>query len=69
MKKYMKETLKYYNENYKLYNSMWSNFEFDIPNIFLSYLEKGTYLGQIIKNELYLVFMKDGKYLPYENYL
>lgn len=44
MQKYMEETLKYYNENYKLYNSMWSNFEFDIPNIFLSYLEKGTYI-------------------------
>ena len=43
---------------------------FDTINVKIyDYIEKGTYLGQILKNELYLVFMKDGIYLPYENYL
>lgn len=43
---------------------------FDTINVKIyDYLEKGAYLGQIEKNELYLVFMKDGNYLPYENYL
>lgn len=43
---------------------------FDTINVKIyDYLEKGAYLGQIVKNELYLVFMKDGNYLPYENYL
>ena len=33
------------------------------------YVEKGNLLGETTNNELYLVFMKDGAYLNYEDYL
>lgn len=33
------------------------------------YVEKGNLLGETSSEELYLVFMKDGKYLNYEEYI
>lgn len=33
------------------------------------YIEKGTLLGEVIDNKLYLVFQKEGKYLDYKEYL
>lgn len=33
------------------------------------YVEKGTLLGEVNGNNLYLVFQKDGKYLDYEKYV
>lgn len=44
MKKYMEETLNYYNENCNEYNKLWGNIEFDIPLKFLSYLKKDSYI-------------------------
>lgn len=33
------------------------------------YVEKGTYIGEVNNNNLYMVFSKNGKYLNYEEYL
>lgn len=33
------------------------------------YIEKGTLLGEVIDNKLYLVFQKEGKYLDYKDYI
>ena len=33
------------------------------------YIEKGTLLGEVLDNKLYLVFQKEGKYLDYKEYL
>jgi len=33
------------------------------------YIEKGTLLGEVTGNKLYLVFQKEGKYLDYKEYL
>ena len=33
------------------------------------YVEKGTLLGEVLDNNLYLVFQKEGKYLNYKDYL
>ena len=33
------------------------------------YIEKGSYLGTVKNNTLYLVFQKDGKFLNYEEYI
>ncbi|MDD6879372.1 MAG: M23 family metallopeptidase [bacterium] len=33
------------------------------------YVEKGTLLGNVKNNKLYLVFQKDGKYLDYKEYI
>lgn len=33
------------------------------------YVEKGTLLGEVIDNKLYLVFQKEGKYLDYKDYI
>lgn len=45
MKSYIKETLDYYNNNIDSYKEMWlndftKNYNFEIPDIFLSYLNK-----------------------------
>lgn len=44
MKKYMEDTLKYYEENSSSYNNMWKDIDFEIPNIFLSYLKEDSYI-------------------------
>lgn len=49
MKKYIEKTIKYYDENCKAYSEEWSNnftdnFNFEIPNIFTSYLRDGAYI-------------------------
>lgn len=33
------------------------------------YVEKGTLLGEVVDDKLYLVFQKEGKYLNYKDYL
>ena len=33
------------------------------------YIEKGTLLGEVIDDKLYLVFQKEGKYLDYKSYI
>lgn len=40
-----------------------------IPIKVYDYLEKGSLVGQTKDNTLFLVFMKEGNYLPYEDYL
>lgn len=49
MEKYIENTLKYYDENSKVYSEEWSNnftdnFDFENPNIFISYLNEGAYI-------------------------
>ena len=49
MEKYIENTLRYYDENFKAYSEEWSNnftsnFNFENPNIFISYLRDGTYV-------------------------
>ena len=33
------------------------------------YVQKGTLLGEVLDNNLYLVFQKEGKYLDYKDYI
>ena len=33
------------------------------------YVEKGTMLGEVNKDTIYLVFQKEGKYLNYKDYI
>ena len=33
------------------------------------YVQKGTLLGEVVDNKLYLVFQKEGKYLNYKDYI
>ena len=47
MKDYIKDTLNYYDSNIDAYKSLWlddfsSNYNFEIPDIFLSYLDKNS---------------------------
>ena len=47
MKDYIKDTLNYYDNNIDSYKSLWlddfsSNYNFEIPDIFLSYLDKNS---------------------------
>ena len=49
MEKYIENTLRYYDENFKVYSEEWSNnftsnFNFENPNIFISYLRDGAYV-------------------------
>ena len=49
MKKYIEDTLKYYDNNSELYYETWnttfvSEHNFEIPDIFLSYLKPGAYI-------------------------
>ena len=42
----------------------------DTTNVKLyDYVEKGSLLGEVKNNKLYLVFQKDGKYLDYKEYI
>jgi SAM-dependent methyltransferase len=47
MKDYIKDTLNYYDNNIDLYKKLWlddfsSNYNFEIPDVFLSYLDKNS---------------------------
>jgi len=49
MKDYIKDTLDYYDNNIETYKQMWlndfsENYNFKIPNIFLSYLEESSHI-------------------------
>ena len=44
MKKYMEDTLKYYEDNSLIYSNTWQDLDFEIPNIFLSYLKDDSYI-------------------------
>ena len=33
------------------------------------YVEKGSLVGEVVDNEFYMVFMKDGKFLDYKEYI
>lgn len=49
MKKYIKDTIDYYNSNSEKYYELWNeeflnNYNFDVPAIFLSYLQPGSYI-------------------------
>lgn len=49
MEKYIENTLKYYDENFKAYSDEWSNnftdnFDFEDPDIFISYLDSDAYI-------------------------
>lgn len=47
MEKYMKETLDYYDKNITDYIDNWKYFEYDIPDIFMSYLNKDDYILEL----------------------
>ncbi len=49
MKRYIKNTINYYDNNSDVYYETWNNnfldnFNFDVPDIFLSYLKLGAYI-------------------------
>ena len=44
MKYYIKNTIEYYNKNSSSYNNMWKDINFEIPDIFLSYLKEDAYI-------------------------
>ena len=49
MEKYIENTLKYYDDNFKAYSDEWSNnftdnFDFEDPDIFISYLDRDAYI-------------------------
>lgn len=49
MEEYIKNTLEYYNNNIENYKQMWlndfsKNYNFEIPDIFLSYLNEGSHI-------------------------
>ena len=49
MKKYINDTLEYYNSNANSYKEKWNNeflknYDFDIPDIFLSYIKENSYI-------------------------
>ena len=49
MEKYIENTLKYYDENFKAYSDEWSNnftdnFDFEDPDIFIGYLDRDAYI-------------------------
>ena len=49
MKSYIKETLDYYDNNIESYKKMWlneftKNYNFEMPDIFLSYLDKNSHI-------------------------
>lgn len=68
MKKYIEDTLNYYDDNYDAYYRTWdneflNNYKFDIPDIFLSYLEPEAYIL-----DLGCGVGRDSRYFKEKNY-